>query len=184
MLNKINILLFFIIISFASNAQQTVKEGKITYISPELVYVDFESTDGITVGDTLFNKIKNNYNPLLKVKYISKSSLAGENLTTKNIDAGTVVFALVVIKDSTSNADIQNNLQTELVVPVIVEPLTTSTDEFVKKTVSLSKTDGRYSIQSYTNFSNNENKYDYQRWRHSLRFTSQRIAESGFSFSR
>ncbi len=183
MLNKINIILFFIMISFSVNAQQTIKEGKVSYSSSELVYVEFGSTEGISVGDTLFNKIKNKFNPVLKVKYLSKSSLSGENLTTKNIDAGTIVSAFVVIKDSTSIADIQNNLQTELVLPVIVEPVTAPTDEFVKQEVSLSKTDGRYSVQSYTNFSNNETRYDYQRWRHSLRFTSQRIAESGFSFS-
>ncbi len=183
MLNKINIILFFIIISFSVSAQQTVKEGKVSYSSPELVYVDFASTDGITVGDTLFNKIKNKYSPVLKVKYLSKSSLSGENLTTKNIEAGSLIFAFVIVQDSTSIADIQNNLQTEQIAPLIAEPVTTSSNEFVKKEVSLSKTDGRYSVQSYTNFSNNETRYDYQRWRHSLRFTSQRIAESGFSFS-
>ena len=45
MLNKINIVLFFILISFSVNAQQTVKEGKVSYSSPELVYVDFANTD-------------------------------------------------------------------------------------------------------------------------------------------
>lgn len=183
MLNKINILLFLVIVSFPVSAQQTVKEGKVSYTSTELVYVDFESTEGISVGDTLFTKIKNKYSPALNVKYLSKSSLSGENLTTKNIDMGSLIFAFVIIKDSSSSSDYQNNLQTELVAPVIVEPLTTSTNEFVKKEVSLSKTDGRYSLQSYSNFSNDVTSVDYQRWRHSLRFTSQRIGESGFSVS-
>ena len=183
MIKKIYILLFLIIVSFSVNAQQTVKEGKVSYTSAELVYVDFENTEGISVGDTLFNKIKNKYNPALKVKYLSKSSLSGENLTTKNIEAGTSIFAFVIVQDSSSVADIQNNLQTVVNTAIVVEPPINPSTEFVKKEVSPSKTDGRYSLQSYSNFSNDGTSIDYQRWRHSLRFTSQRIGESGFSFS-
>jgi hypothetical protein len=183
MIKKTNIFLFFILIALTVNAQQTVKEGKVSYTSSEFVYVNFESTDGISAGDTLFNKTKNNYYPALKVKYLSKSSLSGENLTNKNIDAGTSLFAFVSVKDSNSISDIQNNLQTELNTAVVLAPTNNSSTEFVKKEVSRSKTDGRYSLQSYSNFSNDGSSIDYQRWRHSLRFTSQRIAESGFSFS-
>ena len=100
MIKKINIMLFLIFVSFSVNAQQTVKEGKVSYATTELVYVDFENTEGISVGDTLFNKIKNKYSPVLKVKYLSKSSLSGENLTTKNIETGTSIFAFVIVQDS------------------------------------------------------------------------------------
>jgi hypothetical protein len=88
-----------------------------------------------------------------------------------------------MIKDSTTITDIQNNLQTEVNTPTVTETSTSSSTGFSKQQVSLSKTDGRYSIQSYSNFSNTGFRSDYQRWRHSLRFTSQRIGESGFSFS-
>jgi len=183
MVKKINIILFFIIVSITVNAQQTVKEGKVSYSSPELIYVYFENTDGINAGDTLYYKTKNKNNPALQVKYLSKSSLSGVILTDKIIDAGSSIFAFVFVKDSTSIDDIQTNLQTESIPPVTIEPLINLPTEFKKKEVSLSKTDGRYSIQSYSNFSNTGFRSDYQRWRHSLRFTSQRIGESGFSFS-
>ncbi|HEX9252715.1 MAG TPA: hypothetical protein VF870_10765, partial [Ignavibacteriaceae bacterium] len=75
------------------------------------------------------------------------------------------------------------NLQTEVNTSVVLAPTNNSSTEFVKKEVSSSKTDGRYSLQSYSNFSNDGSSIDYQRWRHSLRFTSQRIGKSGFSFS-
>lgn len=175
--------LFLIISSITVSAQQTVKEGKVSYASAELVYVNFENTNGISAGDTLFYKIKNKYNPVLKVKYLSKNSLSAERLVDKSLEIGNSIFAFVSIKDSTTTTDIQNNLQTELTTVAVVEPLTTSNTQFVKKDVSLSKTDGRYSVQSYSNISNDANSIDYQRWRHSLRFTSQRIGESGFSFS-
>jgi hypothetical protein len=183
MIRKFNIILYLLVSAVSINAQQTVKEGKVNYTSSELVYVDFENTDGISIGDTLFNKIKNKYNPALKVKYLSKSSLSGENLTARNIDAGTSIFAFVIIQDSSSNSDIQNDLQTVVNTAVIVEPPDNKSAEFEKKESSLSKTTGRYSLQSYSNFSNNGNSIDYQRWRHSFRFSSQRIGESGFSFS-
>ncbi|MCU0342772.1 MAG: hypothetical protein MUF28_03000 [Ignavibacterium sp.] len=183
MIRKFNIILYLLIAAVSINAQQTVKEGKVNYTSSELVYVDFENTDGISIGDTLFNKIKNKYNPALKVKYLSKSSLSGENLTARNIDAGTSIFAFVIIQDSSSNSDIQNDLQTVVNTAVIVEPPVNPATDFEKKESSLSKTTGRYSLQSYSNFSNNGNSIDYQRWRHSFKFSSQRIGESGFSFS-
>jgi hypothetical protein len=183
MIKKINILLFLIFVSFSVNAQQTVKEGKVSYTTTELVYVDFDNTDGISEGDTLYNKIKNKYNPCIRVKYLSKSSISGENLTTKNIDDGIPIFAFVVVKDSSSISDDQNNLQTVVNTTVVVEPPINPSTEIVEKEVLPSKTDGRYSLQSYSNFSNDGNTVDYQRWRHSFRFTSQRIGGSGFSFS-
>ena len=183
MTKKINIILFFLIASFAIHAQQIVKEGKVSYSSPELVYVIFENTDGISAGDTLYYITKNKNNPALKVKYLSKSSLSGEKLIEKNLEPNAAIFAFVIIKDSSTLNEIQNNLQTEEVYPITVEPLTTSSNEFVKKKVSLSKTDGRYSVQSYSDFSNAGSRGDDQRWRHSFRFASQRISESGFSFS-
>jgi hypothetical protein len=183
MIKKIYILLFLIVVSFSVNAQQNLKEGKVSYTTTELVYVDFENTEGIAEGDTLYSKIKNKYNPIIKVKYLSKSSLSGENLTTKNIEAGTSIFAFVIVQDSSSVADIQNNLQTVLNTAVVVEPPINPSTEFVEKEVLPSKTDGRYSLQSYSNFSNDGQNIDYQRWRHSFRFASQRIGGSGFSFS-
>lgn len=183
MIKKINIILFILIASFASHAQQIVKEGKVSYNSPELVYVNFENTDGISAGDTLYYKTKNKNNPALKVKYLSKSSLSGEKLTDKNLDTNAVIFAFVIVKDSSTINGIPQKIQTEEVYPITVDPLTTSSNEFVKKKVSLSKTAGRYSVQSYSDFSNSGSKGDDQRWRHSLRFSSQRISESDFSFS-
>ncbi len=183
MIKKINILLFFLITSVAVNAQHIVKEGKVSYISPEFIYVNFENTEGISVGDTLYIKTKDKNNPILAVKYLSKSSLSGVKLTEKNIETNAIIFAFVIAKNSDVIDEIQDKLQTEAVYPITVEPLTTSSNEFIKKEVSLSKMDGRYSVQSYSNFSNAGSRADYQRWKHSLRFTSQRISESGFSFS-
>jgi hypothetical protein len=183
MIKKINIILFFLMASFALNAQQIVTEGKVSYSSPELVYVNFENTDGISTGDTLFHKIKNTMYPALKVKYLSKNSLSGEKLTDKNIEVGAPIFAFVFIKDSSAINEIPPKILTEEVYPITVDPVTSTSNAFVKKEVSLSKTDGRYSVQSYTDFSNADSRGDYQRWRHSLRFNSQRIGESGFSFS-
>ena len=123
--------LFLIISSITVSAQQTVKEGKVSYASAELVYVNFENTIGISAGDTLFYKIKNKYNPVLKVKYLSKNSLSAERLVDKSLEIGNSIFAFVSIKDSTTTTDIQNNLQTELTTVAVVEPLTTSNTQFV-----------------------------------------------------
>ncbi len=50
---KIKLLLIFLLFSISIVAQSNFKDGKIGYTSSQLVYVNFENTDGISEGDTL-----------------------------------------------------------------------------------------------------------------------------------
>ena len=84
-------------------SQSTLKEGKVGYTSSQLVYVNFDNTEGIAEGDTLFIKTKNNLSPELKVKYISSSSAACEKLNGDDFKSGLVVFA--VLKNSPQSVE-------------------------------------------------------------------------------
>lgn len=162
-------------------AQSNLKEGKVGYTSSQLVYVNFDNTDGISEGDTLYIKSKNKQYPALVVKYLSSSSAACEKLNGDDFKSGLVVYALLKkneqLVDSSTAVIIETN-------PTIVKPLEKIKEpENNSSSAKSSKISGRYSLQSYSNFNNIDKRGEYQRWRHSLRFGLQNIGGSGLSFS-
>lgn len=178
---KIKLLLIFLLFSIAIVAQSNFKTGKIGYTSSQLVYVNFENTDGISVGDTLFIKSKNKQYPALVVKYLSSSSAACEKLNGDDFKPGLEVYALIKKINESINPNIPVVLETN---PNIVKPLEKITEpENISTSMNNTKISGRYSLQSYTSFNNIDNRGEYQRWRHSLRFGLQNIGGSGLSFS-
>lgn len=76
-------------------AQEQTKEGKVGYTSSQLVYVNFDNTDGISEGDTLFIKSKNKQSPALVVKYLSSSSAACEKLNNEDFKSGLILYAFI-----------------------------------------------------------------------------------------
>ena len=71
------IVFFFSGISlFGQNTGELLK-GKVSYVSTQHVYVQFESTEGIHVGDTLFVSKDNVYVPVLTVTNLSSISCSG-----------------------------------------------------------------------------------------------------------
>ncbi len=164
---------------FSQQFHNVEKTGKITYVSSQNVYVQFENTDGIKVGDTLFVK-KNNLIPSIIVKFISSTSCAGELIKNTNLKVGDKLIAIAKIKDEevtlssdTSSKKINNTS--------IVEESAASSPR-KKFRAQSSNFDGRFSIQSYSDLSNNNFLTDYQRWRYTLSLNAQKISGSNFSF--
>ena len=83
---KIKISLIFLFLLYANNvlSQNTTEaikiSGKITYQSSQNVYVQFESTDGISINDTLYIIKNSKLVPVLIVSFISSKSIAGKKL--------------------------------------------------------------------------------------------------------
>ena len=158
-----------------------LKEGKVGYTSSQLVYVNFDNTNGIAEGDTLFTMLKSTKVPSLKVKYISSSSAACEKLIDSNFKSGLQVFASI--------KDISLQVKDTLIPVTKVQPINVQSLEKVEKSKINSvkkvetKITGRYSLQSYSNFNNIDYRGEYQRWRHSFRFGAQNIGGSELSFS-
>ncbi len=108
---KIIFILFFTIISFHSNAQDNAQilEGKVTFITSKNIYVKFDNTQMIKIGDTL--KIANN-RPCLLVSNKSSSSVVCTKINACDIEKDTIVlyqYSLVneaVIKEEAIVEDI------------------------------------------------------------------------------
>jgi hypothetical protein len=184
---KINLLLvfvmFFITNSFSQSA--SVKEGSVSYLSSQFVYVKFDNTDLIQSGDTLYVKKSKSFLPKLIVKFKSSVSASCEKLDNTDFKVGDKIFAMIkqssndllTISDS-SNTDTNKIQITEIQYP---EPQinTTVVDN---KIPGGNLFNGRYSVQSYSNISNYDNGNDYQSWRHSLRIDYEKIGSSDLSF--
>jgi hypothetical protein len=178
--------------SITPNKKETIVErlvtGTVSYISSQNVYVKFESTVGIEVGDTLFKKEPaksgDKLIPALVVNHISSTSCAGVALNGIKLEINDILFAKVIVADEEEVAFEEKKSD---LVPTVTSSSEPTEDEVATKTLKtlLSKPElkGRFAIQSYSNFSNNGNAYDYQRWRYTFQMNANKIGYSGFSYS-
>lgn len=182
------IFLFTLLLNFFAEAQSgKMLEGKVSYLSPQLIYLKFESTDGIPINDTLFQKINGKFQPRLIVKFISSISLSCEKLLDFNPKVGDTFFAFI-------KSDVKSDNNTDSTAALNQNQITgtsdvTKTTNEIKiasteiKSLKGNRFSGRYSLQSYSNISNFSGINDYQSWRHSLRVDYEQIGYSGLSFS-
>jgi len=160
-------------------AQTSWKEGKVGYISSQLVYVSFNSTTGLSESDTLFIKSKNKNIPALRIKYLSSSSAACERIINDEFKSDMILYALDKTENQVVTTPVDIPVEQNEIKPVEKkEEINTKSEKNIESKVS-----GRYSIQSYSNFNNIYDRGDYQRWRHSFRFGAQNIVGSDLSFS-
>jgi len=181
MMKIILIIIFVLTISLSAQTQNTkIIEGSISYISSQNIYVKFNSTEGIETGDTLFIKDKSNFIPAVKIDHKSSTSCAGISITDKKLELNTLLYAFISDDDGEAETDTtQSTTLAPIVIPTVVA------DEVVTKTSlePVPTLSGRVSVQSYSNFTNNQSSYDYQRWRYTFQLKAGRIANSSFSYS-
>lgn len=177
----VTIFLFCSFFVYSQSSTNSNKEGKVGYTSSQFVYVNFDNTNGVSERDTLFIKIKNRFNPALIVKYISSSSAACEKISDENFKQGLSIYAII----KNHQEIVSQTADTLTIVPLDnTIPVQEIKNIEIKKTIEHNtEFSGRYSVQSYTGFSNLDSKSDYLRWRHSLRLGINNIGGSSLSFS-
>ena len=184
MIKNVLIIFFtlFAICIFAQQSDEEIITGTVSYISAQNIYVKFENTEGIEIGDTLFFQENSNFVPVILVKHKSSTSCAGSSITNKRLEEGSILSAYVKL-----SLKVEDSLKTEeklpletTVIPVLVNNEDVVSSEFDE---SLSTLSGKVSIQSYSNFSNIKSNYDYQRWRYTFRLNANHIGNSGFTYS-
>jgi hypothetical protein len=183
MTRKILYILIFLTsaILFAQAQKTEAIEGSVSYISSQNIFVKFNNTEGIESGDTLFFKEKSKFIPAVKVDHKSSTSCAGTSITNSKLELNSILYAFVIIDDGEAEAD---SIKSTTIAPVVVTTANPTTD--IVTTTSLEPIptlSGKVSVQSYSNFTNNQSGYDYQRWRYTFQLNANRIASSGFSYS-
>lgn len=159
----------------------TDKIGRITYISSQNIYVQFDNTEGMKQGDTLFVKVKGKLIPALRVNFLSTRSCAGIKISDAALKVDDQLHAKVHITDQAGTEIIEpdtfKNFQSEPQQQGLEMNKTTLRN--VKRSVS----NGRFTLQSYSSLNpGNTNSLD-QRWRYTFLYDAERIGETGFSFS-
>lgn len=145
--------------------------GKVTFITSNNVYVKFDNTEIITVGDTL--KFVNQISPCLLVKSKSSKSLVCSTINDCTVNKGDEVYFLY-------NLDKKNVKVPLSVAPV---PLITEIDSAEpEKTVAkdISRVNGRISVASSSSLS--ELRGDRHSLMSTLSFEASHIKNTGFSF--
>ena len=154
--------------------------GEVTYKTSQNIYVKFESTKLISVGDTLFMTKDGTVLPALIVNNLSSTSCVGTPLTDQSIEAGTRIIARVQHKPKEQPLDTAV-LSTPLAAQIedaMEKPLSEKGEE--KVLTEKSETKGRISAAAYINFAENP-EANKQRMRYTLTANSRRIGQTGLS---
>jgi len=174
-----HILLVFLLIitGFCLKGQTTseTKEGVISYVTKQNIYVKFLSTEDISVGDTLFIPGQAKLIPVLIVKELSSISCVCMPIAQSNL--------AVADKVLTRQKLIQQKKTNEISPEPKISPV-----EIKRDTVAVKKdlpkklkqdVNGRIAIASYSNFSNGGDPSHRMRYTFSL--NAQNISDSKLS---
>lgn len=144
--------LFLLLISGLNLKAQNlteVKEGTISFLTSQNIYVKFQSTSTISAGDTLYILQDFIMLPVLIVKDLSSISCVCSSITTKQLS--------VADKIVTRPKIIQPIKSTEVVAIPNIQPIQLADTGTVKKELPKEQKhdiSGRISVSSYSNFSN------------------------------
>lgn len=168
--------LLFLTSSLFAQKTGEEREGKVSFISSQNIYVEYSTTEGIAAGDTLWLKANGKKEPAVLAGFISSKSVAGSRIGEVKLEKGTLIYAYPSV------------VKQEDVVVVPEEPTPVITPEQKEKARNFKPVEkknyrGRFSVSSYTDLSNLEGSPGYQRWRYSFSFAADRISGSDFSFS-
>ena len=164
--------------SFAQNITENL-EGSITFKSSKNIYVKFNSTEDIALGDTLFLLIDNIKSAALIVRQKSSTSCVTETLNDKTLNIGDIVFFIKKIKPKDTNIENkieekQSVINTPAITPDLVE------NDTIKTIARKEMISGRISLSTNADlFPDNGNSY--QRLRTGFSFNIQNIRKSAFS---
>lgn len=152
-----------------------VLKGKVTFITSQNVYVKFENTENIQIGDTL--KIASNNSPCLIVNNKSSNSCVAVLINGCNVKKDDeILFTYLIVSEPVIK--IKNNLNTTIDSTAIkTSKSVTQNQEDVK---DLERISGNFSVATYSNH------YNIRDDRHRLmsRFSiyADHIKNSKFSF--
>ena len=171
--------LFFLLAFSLLRAQENRNDivGKVSFISTQNVYVRFKSTDGISVGDTLFMSSEGKQIAVLKVTGLSSTSCVCTSIS----DVTLPVDHLIIARAKSGN---EKAVSTPVKDDVPIVAVTSVTDSS-SKPISAEKGPrqdirGSISANSYSDFSDTGLPDSY-RFRYSLSLDARNIADSKFS---
>jgi hypothetical protein len=151
LLNIVIVSISFVTCSFGQDNQGT-QSGTVTFVTSNNVYVKFDTTDSIAIGDELFF----NGSPCLKVSEKSSSSVVCALINDCVIDKDATITHISIKDVEITTEAIEGNVD-EIIPAETVQPKEPPES---KKSLYNENVRGRISLASYNNFSNlRENRH-------------------------
>jgi hypothetical protein len=174
----------FSIVSLEVNSQTLNQSlsGKVSFISPQNVYVRFKTTDGISQGDTLFILSNKMLMPVMVVNNLSSTSCVCTLLNSKSVTVTQDIMAKAKVKPPKSeNRSTEKTVPEKIIKEAPVLPVAQDTLKKLPKPSDLKqKINGSISVFSYMNFSNTLAKNSTQ-LRYNYTLDARNIGGSKFS---
>lgn len=150
------------------------REGTVSYVTSQSVYVKFASTEQINVGDTLFFKQENQIVAALLVTSLSSISVVCQPIAGVEVKVGSQMVAKT--KKVVSEAK-----PVEAAIAItIAKPTQTIDSATLKKVVDKQEIHGRLGVSSYLNFSNSP-AGNSTRMRYTFTMNAKNISDSKLS---
>ena len=167
-------LLLFAGINLKGQTAGEARQGEVSYITTQHVYVKFQSTAGIAAGDTLFSLQNGERRPVLIVKDLSSISCVCSAILGVKISAADKIIA----RPKTELPVKQEKAEVSTVTPIVVVAVDTITQK-EKPVERKQNVGGRISVSSYSNFSS---VADFsQRMRYVFSLNANNISDSKLS---
>lgn len=178
--------LFFLLGSLNAQDEPQMKQGKVSYSTPQHIYVKFQNTNSIEIGDTLFIAEGDEKIPALKVNNTSSISCVCTPLVDKKFNIDQEVYTKKQEPEpedekEQDEATGKKEQEPEEKEPVIQpEPKERAPDEKPEQEAPEQDISGRITTASYSNFSNTlaDNS---QRMRYVVSFDAEHINNSKLS---
>ena len=167
-------------ILYAQSLRDSVITGKVSYKSAENIYVKFDDTQDIEKDDTLFVKSKGKFVPVIIVLFTSSKSISGTIIGRNKIIVDDEVLAFIHLKPDTKELPVETGV---LILPNAENEIKQPVKEYSNTMLVVPEVKGRITVQSYSNFSNANNRFDYQRWRYAFKLNANNIGGSNLSYT-
>ena len=167
-------LMCFLFANLTASAQDEFREGLVSYITTQNIYVKFQSTEGMSIGDTLFCKQNSQLVASLVVKNLSSISCFCYSIVDAQFSVGDSILARIKkVKEREPEVSIKMDIPDK---PTLIDTISNkkATPKNLRQNIN-----GRIALSSYSNFSSNA---DFsQRMRYTLLLNAQNINDSKLS---
>lgn len=162
-------------------SRQGQEEGVVSYITSQNVYIKFNSTGNISVGDTLFMMVDGKYLPALKVNNLSSISCVATPIISRKFTTSDRIYS----NNKPSSKKNKTEEKATAVDSVKSDPgripvIDSLQKAEVLKPVRKQFVSGRIAVASYTNLSNTPSGNSL-RMRYTFSLNAKNIANSGLS---
>lgn len=154
--------------------------GRVTFISIQKIYVGFESTIGINIGDTLFTEVNKKLLPVIRVVQTSSKSVSGEYISDIKLAMNQAVIAFVKKEVEVSEKILPDSSSID---SLNATKMRFSTQILKSEKRITTQSRGRFSLQSYTGLNNEFSNYSFQRWRYSFSYYSDALMDKKLIFN-